>query len=140
MIITVIIIVLLLIISAISKSIMDLINFKFSDSVFSKLRNKEWFDPSESWKNKYKDRDPQKGAAFFGSTTFLSWITDAWHFFQMIMLSCFQLIIVLLLNQTLFVNYELTKLIVIDILSFISIKTIFGFVFELFWKKILLKK
>lgn len=41
-------------------------------------------EPTDEWKNKYKDRDPSQGPAFFGSTTFLVFLTDRWHFIQML--------------------------------------------------------
>jgi len=33
----------------------------------------------DSWKNKYKKGDPKQGVKFFGSTTFLVWLTDIHH-------------------------------------------------------------
>lgn len=35
----------------------------------------------ESWRNKYRHGDPAAGPAYFGSTTFLAWTTDAKHLF-----------------------------------------------------------
>lgn len=42
----------------------------------------DWFDKDKSWRNKYKNGDPKQGEKFFGSTTFLVWLTDGWHLFQ----------------------------------------------------------
>jgi len=137
----IILICLLLIISGISKSIMDVLQFKFNISIFSKFKNQNYWNPSISWMNKYKNNDPTLGPKFFGSTTFLIWSTDAWHFFQMIMLSCLQLIPIIVL--TLFLNFlgvEIIRIVLIDIGCFIIIKIMFGSVFELFFKKILIKK
>jgi hypothetical protein len=39
----------------------------------------QWWDPSRSWTNKYKDGDPAKGARFPGSKTVLVFTTDAYH-------------------------------------------------------------
>jgi len=125
-----------LIISSISKSIMDVLNFKFSSSIFSLLRDdkiRNWFNPTESWKNKYKDKDVLKGPAFFGSTTIFVWTTDAWHFFQSLMLLGFELSITLsiafLLNFSFFNFLCLLSL----------IKMLRGVIFEVFFK-IFLKK
>jgi hypothetical protein len=138
--ITIVFIILLLFIAALSNSVMDVISFKFDISIFSHLKKWEnWFNPSQSWKNKYKNKNPQNGAAFFGSTTFLVWITDAWHFFKMIMLSCFSIAIILGINSIAFSNYNTTKLIAIDISLFLIIKTFHGLVFELFWKNLFIK-
>ena len=35
-----------------------------------------------SWTRKYKNNDHTQGPAFFGSTTFLVFITDGWHLMQ----------------------------------------------------------
>ena len=76
--IQIIIPILLVILSGISKAIMDTIQFHFDKSVFKG----EWFDPNKSWNNKYT----------WSNNKFLSWLlqnplvflTDAWHFFGMI--------------------------------------------------------
>lgn len=44
-----------------------------------KTADPEYWNPAESWRNKYENRDPNKGADFFGSKTFLVWTTDAKH-------------------------------------------------------------
>lgn len=44
------------------------------------MKKQNWWNPNISWKNKYKNNDPTQGPKFFGSTTFLVWLTDAWHF------------------------------------------------------------
>jgi hypothetical protein len=70
--------ILLVILSGISKAIMDTIQFHFEKSHFKG----EWFNPSISWNNKYT----------WSSNKIISWliqntlvfITDAWHFFGMI--------------------------------------------------------
>lgn len=51
----------------------------------------DWWDPVNSWKNKYKNGDPQDGPLFWGSTTVFVWMTDGWHFFQMLQFSFWQL-------------------------------------------------
>lgn len=38
-----------------------------------------FFNGKQSWLNKYRDRDPYKGPAYFGSTTFLAFTTDGVH-------------------------------------------------------------
>lgn len=43
--------------------------------------NRQWWDGRESWRNKYRHGDPDAGPAYFGSTTFLAWTTDAKHLF-----------------------------------------------------------
>ncbi len=53
-------------------------NYKGFSNVFPKA-NKFWFDPAFSFKNKYKDHDPAKGAAFPLSTSVLVMFTDQYH-------------------------------------------------------------
>ena len=38
-----------------------------------------WFDPNESWKNKYKNGDPHAGARYPLSTSVLIMFTDQYH-------------------------------------------------------------
>jgi hypothetical protein len=38
-----------------------------------------WFDPKESWTNKYKHRNPDEGPKFPLSTTLLAFTTDQYH-------------------------------------------------------------
>ena len=107
---------------------MDTIQFHYDKSIFSNLsvKKQQWFNPGMSWMNKYKYRNPNYGPAFFGSTTFLVWITDAWHFFQNIMLSCFVLAIIFCLNYYFELFLMPKEIVVVDILLFIGIKGMFG--------------
>jgi len=49
----------LLAISAIAKSVQDKLNFHFHKSVFKNLGS--FWNPKDSWKNKYKNNDPKQG-------------------------------------------------------------------------------
>jgi hypothetical protein len=53
-------------------------NYKGFSNVFPHA-SKFWFDPQFSFKNKYKDHDPAKGAAFPLSTSVLVMLTDQFH-------------------------------------------------------------
>jgi len=39
----------------------------------------QWFNPNESWRNKYKDGNPDAGAKFPLSTSLLAMFTDQYH-------------------------------------------------------------
>jgi len=67
-------------VSGMSDGLNQALQFRYSGfkRVFPKARD-QWYDPSISWRNKYKDGDPSKGAKFFGSTSFLVGTTDAYH-------------------------------------------------------------
>lgn len=41
--------------------------------------NRQYWNPSESWTNKYKNGDPAQGEKFIGSTTIFVFSTDAFH-------------------------------------------------------------
>ena len=41
--------------------------------------NPDWFNPNESWRNKYKNGDPDAGAKFPLSTSVLIMFTDQYH-------------------------------------------------------------
>lgn len=41
--------------------------------------NAQWLNPSVSWRNKYKNKDPEAGAKFFGSTSVFIMFTDQYH-------------------------------------------------------------
>ncbi len=77
------------IIAGLSKSLQDIC----SESNFynSKLITKFNFNPdfwykSISSKNKWKNGDIKQGEKFFGSSTFLVWLTDFWHFSKALMI------------------------------------------------------
>jgi hypothetical protein len=56
-------------------------------AVFPKA-NDNFFDPSISWKNKYKNGNQAQGAKFFGSTTFFVNTTDAYHLLRSVQKTC----------------------------------------------------
>ena len=49
---------------------------------YVKLLSLEFLNKDVSWRLKWKNRDPNEGPRFFGSTTFLVWLTDGEHLFQ----------------------------------------------------------
>jgi hypothetical protein len=119
--------ILLIIISAISESIMDKIQFHFEKSIFNdNSYNRLFWNPLYSWENKWnKDLTKPK---FFLSTTLLVFLTDAWHFFKF------------LRNTTLFIGLPLMVLSPINIIiSIIIARIIYGLVFTLFFDKLLNK-
>lgn len=71
----------LVILFGISKAICDISESGFSTSKFRNL-NPQFWDKHKSWRNKWKGGVAANGEKFFGSSTFLVWTTDAWHFFN----------------------------------------------------------
>ena len=67
----------------ISKAICDVSECCFNNSKLAKLKPQFW-NKHKSWVNKWKGGVAANGEKFFGSSTFLVWITDAWHLFNML--------------------------------------------------------
>ena len=76
-----------IIIAGILNSVMDVIQFKWSSSIFNRITNPsliKYMNPSVSWKNKWKD--DLKTERFIGSSTVFVFITDFWHLLKMLMI------------------------------------------------------
>ena len=115
---------------------MDVLSFRYKTSIFSKYTKlQEFFNPQESWVNKYKDNNPNLGPKFFGSKTFLVFLTDAWHLAKMLMITAFTLAIVfynpVIVTESIFVNI---------VANLLLMRVVFSATFELFFSKILIKK
>lgn len=122
------IILILLLIGGISNAIMDALQFRYSTSIFRNFKNQQWWNPSISWKNKWKNGDNTQGERFWGSSRWFVRFTDAWHFFQGLMFTCFIFSIVL---YTPFINWWV---------DFIGFYLLFTSTFVLFYNKIFIKK
>lgn len=107
----------LIAIGGVSMAIMWTLYFHFSTSVFKNLG--KWWNPELSSNNKYKNGDPKQGPKFFLSTTLLAWTTDAFHFFQMIMLNAVFAAMALSTN----ISYYILS-------DFIIVRTVMGFAFQ----------
>ena len=115
---------------------MDVLSFRYKTSIFSKYTKlQEFFNPQESWVNKYKNNNPELGPKFFGSKTFLVFLTDAWHLAKMLMITAFTLAIVfynpVIVTESIFVNI---------VANLLLMRVVFSATFELFFSKILIKK
>lgn len=122
--------ILLLVISAIGEAVMDTVSHHFYTSIFS-FRNDMFWNPIDSWRNKYKDGDINNGPKFFGSTTFLVWTTDAWHLFKTIHKTGLRAGWAFIGVTALSVDWYYAVGIVLASLG------LSGMVFELFYKKLL---
>ena len=115
---------------------MDVLSFRYKTSIFSKYTKlQEFFNPQESWVNKYKDNNPELGPKFFGSKTFLVFLTDAWHLAKILMITAFTLAIVfynpVIVTESIFVNI---------VANLLLMRVVFSSTFELFFSTILIKK
>lgn len=90
-----IIVIVLLILAGCCNGIMDALQFHYMSTGLP-LGDYFW-NPELSWMNKYKNGEPSLGPRFFGSTTFLVFLTDAWHLFKFLFLAFIRAAIVVLI-------------------------------------------
>jgi len=75
---------LFIVFAGLSEGIMDTLQFHYSNSNFYHLKNKTFWDPEISWRNKYKNGDPTEGPKFLFSTNLFVGLTDGWHLFKLL--------------------------------------------------------
>lgn len=127
-----------IIFSGISESIMDKIQFHFNKSIFRYFKNQLFWDPSISWKNKYKNGDPKQGSKFLGSTTYFVFVTDAWHFFKFLKNTSMFTSMGLSMYGVTFLSQEFDLSTILTILMFLLLgRAFYGVSFNLFFDKIL---
>lgn len=119
--------IILMMVSGISKAIMDKVNFHYSTSIFSKLNNRFW-DHSISSNNKYKDFNKDNGPRFFLSTTILVLFTDAWHLFQFFFLNS------LIVGFSIYGYNSIGDSLITFIFRMVMLMIIFKTTFELYFK------
>ncbi|PHN00663.1 hypothetical protein [Flavilitoribacter nigricans] len=131
----------LVIIAGIANGVMDTLQFHYGKSVFPQGPEEtflggshQFWHPDLSWRNKYQDGDPDKGPAFFLSTTALVFLTDGWHLFQFIMLSAFQLAIIIPFVHFLRLPWW------IGLVGLIPAKVFFGIGFALMYSWVLIEQ
>lgn len=146
-------------VAAMANAVMDKLTFHYGKSIFpqgeEKLigMGKDWWHPnSGSWKNKYAMDEsgdlipnnhspwyyfglvtPAYKEAFPLSSTVLVFVTDAWHLFQAIMLTSFQLAIALPLVSALGLRWWWV------LIALLPLKFIWGITFTLFFHRLLKK-
>jgi len=88
--------ILLVAVAAACNSVMDTVDHHQGESIFSKMKNKKWWNQKQGWKNKYIDYDgdirhgikPRRVKWSFLGIKFNKpvQLTDSWHFFKMLMI------------------------------------------------------
>lgn len=130
MIVTLTIIVLFLL-SIISYSCLWTIQFKYTSSIFRFWKNQQYFNPAISWKNKWKIVNEKAIEAFPGSSTVFVFLTDFFHLCQFVFLNSFMGLAALgIVREFNFITLAL----------FIAFRFLFGWLFEKFFSKFLVKK
>jgi hypothetical protein len=126
--------------AAICNAVMDVTNYHYSISIFKKL-NPMWWNGEISWKNKYINGDPSLGfrklfpnsKGLLGKINYPVQLTDAWHFFKMLMIIFLAVSVVTFANTITSINYsQLIYIIVYGIL--------WNSWFNVFYNKILSSK
>lgn len=130
--------------ASICNSIMDTLDHHQESSIFSKFKNKMWWNFHQGWRNKYIDRDPKNGRVKWNILGILInkpvQLTDAWHFFKMLMIIFAAISITLALTNANIIylidfkndlNYILNCIIHMSILAFA-----WNPIFTLFYHKI----
>jgi len=121
--------------AGLSNAVMDKLQFHWHWSIFSyynTVYKEQFWNPKESWKNKYKSGTDYQIEKFKFSTTLLVFLTDAWHLFQM-------LHTLLLFAGVSLIGYFSNNYLELFIYVLIS-RIIYGLTFELFFKIIFEKK
>jgi len=109
------------------EAVMDSLQHFYDGSVFKSPKfNENWWNPNDSWKNKWKDRNPDMGERFLGSSTVFVFVTDAWHFFKFLSTTLITLAIVLCL----FVSFKNGMSTFKAIMLFLIIKAVWRISFQ----------
>ena len=91
--------------------------------------DEEFWNPKESWSNKWKNGDHTQGEKFLFSSTLLVALTDGWHMTKEIMLSAAALSLALTLNVV-FIENELLN----NLLLFVFVRVLFGIGFKILYR------
>lgn len=122
---------LFIILAGIFKGFADSLLFHFETSIFQYA---EFCNPKTSWKNKYNRellKDGIKEPRFFGSTTFLVWLTDCWHCLQMFYLNCLFIGIGILATSNIVFYNNFITFVIFTIFSAILFKISFEITYKL---------
>jgi hypothetical protein len=106
-----------------SKAICDMLSDHYSISIFKNFSVFFW-DKNFSWRNKYKDETPYQ-EKFFGSTTFLVWLTDGWHLFDFIRIVSSLLAIVFYVP---YFDYFLADLAILWVVYFLAFSFFYDYI------------
>lgn len=119
------------------KSVCDTLAHHFDGSRYDSCEMDEQFwNPRYSWSSKYKNGDPKQGPKFFGSTTFLVWLSDGWHLFDFLYMTAQQLPFCIMTVHHLITGFKASGwwyLLILPLLGLV--KLVHGVIFEHWYKK-----
>jgi hypothetical protein len=113
-----------------AEAVMDVLQFKFEQSSFSKL-NPNFWNPKISWQNKWKKIGPSgitNEERFFLSSTVLVFLTDGWHLMKWVRNRFLEFSIFFFLLYSVPLEYSLIITIFTSVLS----KALFELLFNSF--------
>jgi hypothetical protein len=112
--------------AAVCEGVMDTLQFHYTYSVFWQFSNKQFWDPTISWRNKYRAADPLAGPRFPGSTTIFVGLTDAWHLFKLLRNMFMTLAVFLLLSAFISMSWA--------ILYAVLYRVVYGIIFTISYR------
>ncbi len=126
--------------AAACNAVMDTLSHHYYQSIFSGLKNSYW-NPADSWKNKYIDRDPKRGMRKIWLFDYPTFLTDGWHLFKSLMIFCLcgsASILYVGSREYLLLATEFP--IITGAVLFVSLGTLWNIIFSLFYNRILKRK
>jgi hypothetical protein len=93
---------LFLLLAGFSNGLMDLIAYRYYLSIFNKSK---FFNPNVSWRNKWKNGNPEYGERFLFSSTIFVFLTDGWHLVKWFMIKFILLSVIFHKGQDSLLNY-----------------------------------
>jgi len=124
-------VIILLLIAGLVNGLMDTLAFHFTkDNYLWRFKSKWFGNPADTWVNKYKDYPEDKSPKYFGATTFLSFTTDAWHFFKFFQLQAFKVAITIGFPITI-TNIQVVDFVIVFIAITLIISIGFHFTYTL---------
>lgn len=131
--------ILLIILAAIANSCMDMNFNDYDNSIFSNTIkfNPNFWNPTISYKNKWKDGIKANGEKFLLSSTYLVFLTDSWHMFKFLFLNL--IIAAIIFYQPIIHIYFKLFNFNIYYIDFIIFNCIWGIIFEITSRLLTLK-
>ena len=120
---------------------MDTLHFHYGNSVFPTKQGDtylgkdiQFWNPSISWMNKYKDWPSDRRPAFPGAITWAVAFTDGWHLLKYFMMSCYNLAIIIPIIYL----YKFPRWIIF--IAVVPLNLFFGAAFTIMYGYLLVKK
>lgn len=122
----------LLLLAGVCKGLMDLISFHWSKAPEWMKSREGFWNPKLSWRNKWKDGQPEKGEAYLFSSSLLVAFTDGWHLLQMVFLTSIATALALLIK---FGEWKDRKIqLLVFSIKWLAVRALIGLGFKISYK------